>query len=62
MAYRYELGINPTYQEMAVHYGAAILQARVRKPRNKAKAEVGVQLMERWYPNCPAQEDLLQPG
>ncbi|CAO0824267.1 hypothetical protein DFAR_550013 [Desulfarculales bacterium] len=60
-ACRYEPDINPIYQEMAAHYGTAILQARVRKPRNKAKAEVGGQLVERWYPNRPAKEDLLQP-
>ena len=47
-ACRYEPDINPTYQEMAAHYGTAVLPARVRKPRDKAKAEVGVQLVERW--------------
>ena len=46
-ACRYEPDINPTYQEMAAHYGTAVLPARVRKPRDKAKAEVGVQLVER---------------
>ena len=45
---RYEPDINPTYQEFAEHYGVAILPARVRKPRDKAKAEVGVQIVERW--------------
>ncbi|CAO0820664.1 hypothetical protein DFAR_1800002 [Desulfarculales bacterium] len=33
---------------MAAHYGTAVLPARVRKPRDKATAEVGVQLVERW--------------
>ncbi|CAO0821245.1 hypothetical protein DFAR_2210053 [Desulfarculales bacterium] len=32
---------------MSVHYGTVVLPARVRKPRDKAKAEVGVQLVER---------------
>ncbi|CAO0824444.1 hypothetical protein DFAR_630083 [Desulfarculales bacterium] len=43
-ACRYELGINPTYQEITAHYVTADLPARVRKPRDKAKAEVGIQL------------------
>ena len=47
-ACRYEPDINPTYQEMASHYGTAVIPARVRKPRDKAKAEAGVQLVQRW--------------
>ena len=47
-AHRYEPDLNPTYQDLAMHYGVAIVPARVRKPRDKAKAEVGVQLVERW--------------
>lgn len=47
-AHRYEPDVNPTYQEMATHYGVAVIPARVRKPRDKAKAEAGVQLVERW--------------
>lgn len=34
-ACRYEPGINRTYQEMAAHYGAAVLPTRVRRPRGK---------------------------
>lgn len=45
---RYEPDINMTYQELAEHYGIAVVPARVRKPRDKAKAEVGVQVVERW--------------
>lgn len=44
----YEPDLNPTYHEMAVHYGTAVLPARTRKPRDKAKAEAGVLLVERW--------------
>ena len=47
-AHRYEPDINPTYHDLARHYGVAVLPARVRKPRDKAKAEVGVQVVERW--------------
>jgi transposase len=45
---RYEPDLNPTYHDFAVHYGVAVLPARVRKPRDKAKVEVGVQVIERW--------------
>ncbi|MCY0894820.1 MAG: hypothetical protein OWS03_00805 [Alicyclobacillaceae bacterium] len=45
---RYEPVLNTTYQEMASHYGAAIMPARPRKPRDKAKVEAGVLLAERW--------------
>ncbi len=47
-AHRYEPDINPTYAEMAAHYGCAVIPARPRKPRDKAKAEQGVLLTERW--------------
>jgi transposase len=47
-ACRYEPGINRTYQEMAAHYRTAIVPTRVRKPRDKAKVEVAVQVVERW--------------
>ncbi len=46
--HRYEPDLNPTYAEMAAHYGVAILPARVAKPRDKAKVEAGVQIVERW--------------
>lgn len=45
---RYKPDLNPTYQEMAAHYGVGVLPARVRKPRDKAKVEVGVQIVQRW--------------
>jgi len=51
-AHRYEPDLNPTYQDLASHYGVAILPARVRKPRDKAKVEAGVQLAERWILAC----------
>ena len=47
-AHRYEPDTNPTYQDMASHYGVAVLPARVRKPRDKAKVEGGVLVVERW--------------
>src|SRR3981081_1230643 len=44
---RYEPGINRTYQDLAEHYGFAVLPARVRKPRDKAKVEVAVLIVQR---------------
>jgi transposase len=46
-ACRYEPDANPTYQEMARHYGTAVLPARVRRPKDKAKVESGVLGVER---------------
>ena len=45
---RYEPDLNPTYREMAEHYGLAVVPARPYKARDKAKAEVGVQVAQRW--------------
>jgi transposase len=45
---RYEPDLNPTYNDLALHYGTAVIPARVRKPKDKAKAEVAVQVVERW--------------
>ena len=47
-AHRYEPDVNPTYQDMASHYGVAVLPTRVRRPRDKAKVEAGVLVVERW--------------
>lgn len=45
---RYEPGVNRTYQDMAEHYGAVVIPARVRRPKDKAKVESAVQVAERW--------------
>jgi len=47
-ACRYDPDINPSYQQLAAHYGTALVPARPLKPKDKAKAEVGVQIIERW--------------
>ena len=44
----YDPQVNRTYTDMARHYGTAILPARPRRPRDKAKVEVAVLLAERW--------------
>jgi len=40
--------VNQTYQDLARHYKTAVLPARPYKPKDKAKAEVGVQVVQRW--------------
>jgi transposase len=47
-ASRYEPSISRSYQDLATHYGTAVLPARVRRPRDKAKVEVAVQVVQRW--------------
>ena len=44
----YDPDINLAYQELAEHYQFAVLPARVRKPKDKGKAENSVQNVERW--------------
>jgi transposase len=45
---RYEPDLNPAFSGMAGHYGIGVIPARVRKPRDKAKAEAAVLVVERW--------------
>ncbi|MBO0860625.1 MAG: IS21 family transposase [Chloracidobacterium sp.] len=45
---RYEPALNRSYQEMLDHYSTAALPARPKKPRDKPKVEVAVQIVERW--------------
>jgi len=45
---RYEPDLNREFAEMASHYGFAVIPARVGKPRDKAKVEAGVLVVERW--------------
>jgi len=47
-ASRYAPEVQATYADMARHYAMAVLPARPYKPRDKAKAEVAVQVVERW--------------
>jgi transposase len=47
-ACRYEPDVQRTYEDLASHYGTTVLPARPRKPRDKAKVEVGVQVAQRW--------------
>lgn len=45
---RYEPELHPSYKQMAEHYGAVVIPARVRRPKDKAKVENAVQQVERW--------------
>jgi transposase len=45
---RYEPDLNPSYLELANHYDTVIIPARPRKPKDKAVAETGVLVVERW--------------
>jgi transposase len=45
---RYEVVLNRSYQEMAEHYGTAIVPARVRKPDDKAAVEGSVRFVSTW--------------
>jgi len=44
----YDPEINRTYADLAEHYGVAVIPARVRRPRDKAKVEAGVLVASRW--------------
>ncbi len=46
--HRYDPDLNPSYQQLASHYQCAIVPARPYRPKDKAKVEVAVQVVERW--------------
>ncbi len=47
-ACRYDPEVNPTYQELATHYGTAVLPTRKASSHDKAKVKTGVLVAERW--------------
>lgn len=47
-AFHFDLQVNRTYSAMAAHYGSAVLPTRPRRPRDKAKVEAAVRIVERW--------------
>jgi transposase len=47
-ANKYEPILNRTYEDLAAHYGAAVIPARPYKPRDKAKVEAAVLIASRW--------------
>ncbi len=44
----YDPQVNRTYADLIAHYDTAVLPARPRKPRDKAKVEAAVRIVERW--------------
>ncbi len=46
-SHRYDPDINANYQHFAAHYGTAIVPARARAPKDKAKVENAVGIVER---------------
>ncbi len=44
----YDPELNPSYAELAEHFGTVVLPTRVRRPRDKAAVEAGVLVAERW--------------
>lgn len=44
----YDPQVNRSYAEMAAHYDSAVLPTRPRRPRDKAKVEACVLIVERW--------------
>ena len=61
-ACRYEPEAQRTYEELARHYGTTVLPARPRRPRDKAKVEVGVQIAQRWIIARMRNEVFHSPG
>jgi transposase len=47
-AHQYEPEINRTYRDLAEHYGAVVIPTRVARPKDKPKAEVSIQIAQRW--------------
>ncbi len=48
-AHRYDPVLNPAYTKLAVHYGFAVVPARVRRPQDKAIVERSIQIFQRWF-------------
>jgi transposase len=59
---RYEPKIQRTYAEWARHHSTAVVPARPYKPRDKAKAEVAVQICQRWILARLRNERFFSPG
>ena len=45
----YDPDINPSYAELASHYGTAVVPARPRKPKDKALVEGAVKILMRYF-------------
>ncbi len=61
-ACRYDPDLNPSYQQLAAHYDVAVIPARPYKPKDKSKAEVGVQIIERRILAKLRHQTFFSPG
>jgi transposase len=61
-ACRYEPDVNPTYQELATHYGTAVLPARGRQAEGQGKGRDGRSGRRALDPGPAPQADVLRPG
>ena len=61
-ACRYDPDVNPSYQQWANHYGTSILPTRPRKPKDKAKVETGVKVVEMWILAVLRDEEFFSLG
>ena len=52
---RSETVINKVYQELAEHYGTAVIPCRVRAPKDKPTVEGSVGIISTWYPGRSSQ-------
>lgn len=59
---RYEPVLNQTYEDLATHYETVVIPARVRKPKDKAKVEGGVLLVQRWILACLRNREFFSLG
>ena len=55
----YEPQVNRTYAEMAAHYGTAVLPTRPHRPRDKAKVEAAVLIIERWIELTRQEQNII---
>ena len=56
---RYEPDLHPDFQHMASHFGAAVIPARVRRPRDKGVVEAAVKLATRWIIHVLRRRDFF---
>lgn len=56
---KYEPDIHMDFQNMASHFGCAVIPARVRKPRDKGVVEAAVKLATRWIIGVLRDQDFF---
>jgi len=59
--HRYDPDLNPDYVELASHYGAAVVPARPRSPKDKAFVEGAVGILMRYFRFVKSPADVHVP-